>query len=136
LFARVSGGIAAVFPASEYISDRKGKVHTVVPAGTVFYIGGVPAATSAPAPKRRSPLSVDETNGTFVSTWISPAIVRPVDDSPATAGPSRSWSYQPSPQTHAQMRPGQSQARISVLSDEGYRRERTRRLLASAAAKR
>lgn len=38
-FVRFAGGVAAVFPRSEYIATRRGPV-AAVPAGTVFSIGG------------------------------------------------------------------------------------------------
>lgn len=41
-FARISGALAAVFPRSQYSTTKSG-VRIDVPAGTVFYIGGVPA---------------------------------------------------------------------------------------------
>lgn len=49
-FARISGAVTAVFPRSEYLKTRKGATFAAIPAGTVFYIGGVPeSALGKPA---------------------------------------------------------------------------------------
>lgn len=42
LFARMDGGITAVFPWSTYGVSRKGDVIPTVPPGTKYYIGAVP----------------------------------------------------------------------------------------------
>jgi hypothetical protein len=48
-YARISGGVTALFPHSEYLQLRKGPI-VVIPAGTVFYIGGLPRGMlAAPA---------------------------------------------------------------------------------------
>lgn len=51
-FARMSGGVIAVFPQSVYQATRRG-IRAPVPPGTEFFIGGVPTRTvtpSAPSP--------------------------------------------------------------------------------------
>lgn len=50
LFMRIHGGLIAVFPRSVYVPTRRGGV-PVIPPGTRFYIGDLPAAllgTEAP----------------------------------------------------------------------------------------
>ena len=42
-FARVSGALTALFPRSEYTQTKRG-ARADVPAGTIFYIGGLPHA--------------------------------------------------------------------------------------------
>lgn len=42
-FVRVRGGVYAVFPRSEYVPTPDG-VYVPVPAGTLFFIGGIPVA--------------------------------------------------------------------------------------------
>ncbi len=46
--ARISGGLAAVFPRSTYRTTEKGQL-ALVPPGTIFYLGSLPAG-SAPSP--------------------------------------------------------------------------------------
>lgn len=40
-YARISGAITAVFPRSQYVLTDEGEV-PVIPAGTIFYVGGLP----------------------------------------------------------------------------------------------
>lgn len=53
---RFDGGIAAVFPRSEYRRNARGGLSARIPAGTVFYIGGLPDSLISPAlaPTRQS----------------------------------------------------------------------------------
>lgn len=53
LYMRVSGGLYAVFPRSEYVPGPGG-MWPVIPAGTRFYPGGLPPELlGAPAPEAR-----------------------------------------------------------------------------------
>lgn len=53
---RFDGGIAAVFPRSEYRRNARGGLSARIPAGTVFYIGALPDSLVSPAlaPTRES----------------------------------------------------------------------------------
>lgn len=41
VYARISGGLTAVFPRSDYVATKKGTA-VLIPAGTIFYIGELP----------------------------------------------------------------------------------------------
>lgn len=56
LFARMNGGITAVFPRSTYAPAGSGGALVEIPPGTVFYIGGLPSRF-APAPPRAAQAS-------------------------------------------------------------------------------
>lgn len=43
-YTRMSGAVAAVFPRSQYTTTRNG-IRIDVPAGTIFYLGGVPGTS-------------------------------------------------------------------------------------------
>lgn len=47
-FARVRGGMIAVFPKGDYIADKDG-VYPLVPPNTVYLLGGIPLRSSATA---------------------------------------------------------------------------------------
>ncbi len=47
-FVRVSGGLYAVSPRTDYFATRKGLIYPVVSPGTVFYIGSPPAPEADP----------------------------------------------------------------------------------------
>lgn len=53
---RVSGGLAATFPRSQYNSTRDG-LFPQIPAGTVFHIGGVRPRTDTPGLASTSPIA-------------------------------------------------------------------------------
>ncbi len=50
-FVRVHGGVYAVFPRSEYVPTQDG-VYVPVPAGTLFFVGGIPLADDVARPGR------------------------------------------------------------------------------------
>lgn len=60
LYARISGGLTAVFPRSEYVATKRGTA-AIIPPGTIFYIGALPkpapgaAWNTQPAPDAGSP---------------------------------------------------------------------------------
>lgn len=55
LFARIDGGIAAVFPWSTYASTVTGSRMPTVPPGTTYYIGGLPPALTDKDKKDSAP---------------------------------------------------------------------------------
>jgi len=48
-FARISGGVAAVFPFSEYTLTKDG-LAVLIPAGTKYFIGNLPKSGGKPTP--------------------------------------------------------------------------------------
>lgn len=73
-FARVDGGLVAVFPRSTYVGTLDGLVPTI-PPGTVFYIG-TPAPASA---EQRGPFQPPPG-----STFAGDSVGRPAQAAPAT----------------------------------------------------
>lgn len=134
-FARVSGGLAAVFPASEYIQDRKGRVRTMIPAGTVFYIGGVPETAQEPVVRRRSPFAAQDMADTSTSNRVAMSAIEPLEggqDAGAHGRPGdRRFEV-----ARDDLRPTQRTEVRNVLTNERYRQARTRALLSAAAANR
>lgn len=113
-FARSSGALTAVFPRSQYTPTRNGTIPEI-PAGTVFYIGGLPGDTfSSPPPSiRRSP--------TYVDLSVRGAMT---PDAGAVPVPDRSVDREP--RTRRQL--------PSIMSDEPYRRTRVCELIDRAAS--
>ncbi len=50
-YVRVNGATYAVMPYTEYAMDEDDNIITRVPAGTVFYLGGLPTIYHPPAPE-------------------------------------------------------------------------------------
>jgi hypothetical protein len=113
--ARVSGGITAVFPVSEYGVTSKGRVVPLVPAGTVFHIGTPPEARGEGPVRRASVFAVSSESDNTVSTAARAGVASVIAPERggtvevATAGGARA--------TH-------------VMSDEAYRRQRVREMFA------
>ena len=116
--ARISGGLAAVFPRSEYVNTRRGQL-VLVPPGTVFYIGSLP--TAAPIASRSSPSAVAVPGGgpdtTARPERVTAASTRIGDNSQVFA-----------------TQPDASRPPPSIMTDEAFRAVRIRHLLQSAAA--
>lgn len=106
-FARVSGALAAVFNRSEYtrVQRRNGgsAIRVDVPAGTIYYIGGIPAqrnwgwnANADPDAVRASAsgAGIDSRADTTASTRVAPlppqSIATPASPTPTTAPTSAS----------------------------------------------
>jgi len=122
LFARRHGGITAVFPRSVYYRTTKGAEYTVIPSGTVFYIGdareipmpGPPEP--APRPPRATlaePLTAPDSGRLELATPAQTLAVRAAE---AEAAPAEEETKPDAP------------ARSRTMSDETYRRTRLKEL--------
>ncbi len=131
-FARVSGGITAVFPRSEYTETKKG-IRADIPVNTIFYIGDSPLS-ALPLPVGPRELSANAAPNdaslqlpTFLYAPTSAAArqadmrVRPADD--------LAFREDARP-----LRPDAPLPATNIFSDEQYRRARVRALLKSAIA--
>ncbi len=86
LLMRQSGGLYAAFPRSEYDVTQRGDVVTVIPAGTVFFIGPVPAqylahvrggtssVRSGSAPDAPHTTDARGPTGVLMSTMVPPSL--------------------------------------------------------------
>lgn len=119
--ARISGGLAAVFPRSTYRVTSKG-VQAQVPPGTVFYLGSLPAEPASAS--RVSPVAAAMFANTRAST-TAPASARIGRHEPAMAV-----------RTQSQIRQDVSDRDLEgcIMTDEAYRGARVRALLETAAA--
>lgn len=128
LFARIDGGIAAVFPWSAYQSSRKG-LRAEVPAGTTYYIGGVPEAllakrTSEPDASRQPAFN-----------FVDLSARRPQPERPLShAGTAAATSAREA--SRYGERSAEAPAGPSIWSSESYRRSRIEALLTAAADRR
>ena len=120
-YARTSGALTAVFPRSQYTPTRDGVVPEI-PAGTVFYIGGLPdnPLTSPPPAIRRGPSYIDR------SVRAVPSNAGPAED------PRELLPRSADRVTRRELieRPVPS----SIMTDEGFRQERVGELIDRAAA--
>ncbi|MBY0262378.1 MAG: hypothetical protein K2Q20_08540 [Phycisphaerales bacterium] len=114
--ARVSGGITAVFPSSDYMQTKKSGIVPVVPAGTVFYIGPIPQA-APPQTRRISPFAVDTLAVLASDTRSAPAPIL--------------WEAELKP-APAPLPTPVGRRHLHVMTDEQYRRDRVRRVLGLA----
>jgi hypothetical protein len=117
--ARISGGLAAVFPRSSYVRTAKGDF-ALVPPGTVFYIGAIPAeqavARSMPAG------SADMRSDTRAESGGDPERIEKIATHVADSS-----------QTFPKPRVIERDSRPAIMTDEGYRAARVRELLKSAS---
>jgi len=122
-YARSSGALTAVFPRSQYTPTRDGVIPEI-PAGTIFYIGGLPddIFSSPPPAIRRGPNYVDR------AVRAVPSNAEPADQ--PREGVARSADRT----TRRELieRPAPS----SIMTDEGYRQVRIGELIDRAAASR
>lgn len=119
-YARSSGAITAVFPRSQYAPTRDGVIPEI-PAGTIFYIGGLPddLFSSPPPAIRRGPTYVDRSVRAVPSAAESAA-------SPAET-PARSGDRV------ARREIVERPAPVSIMTDEGFRQARVCELIDRAA---
>ncbi len=141
-FVRMSGATAAVFDQSTYIPTATGPTPGI-PAGTVFYIGGLPAPrptarTAAEggtlistAVDMRAPVSVDTSANT------NKVLPRPVESTGSTPEATSAaeqvanqWPQDAASRERAQV---QRAAGTGILGDEKYRGARITELLRQAA---
>ncbi|MCC6970641.1 MAG: hypothetical protein IT434_10515 [Phycisphaerales bacterium] len=119
-YARSSGAITAVFPRSQYTPTRDGVIPEI-PAGTIFYIGGLPddLFSSPPPAIRRGPTYVDRSVRAVPSAAESAASPA---ETPARLGDRvarREIVERPAP--------------VSIMTDEGFRQARVCELIDRAA---
>lgn len=133
LLARVDGAVTAVFPQSVYIPTREGIV-PLIPPGTVFFIGGIPADFFA-SPDAAPPPP------TFVNSRIdqrADASSPPVSwQPPGVAGipPPPSGPRQPTRRTDERLLTAEPTrvATPAIMTDEPLRRSMVRGLIMKAA---
>lgn len=151
-FERISGGLTAVFSASEYTKDEDGHILPVTPTGTVYYIGGVPQSTSAPAaPARISPLAATSRVSQYIDTldersatpgraairadfaFDQDAVAQPTVAPTLTYPPKGAPATTHAPTTPADHLAPEPRPSGRMLTDDAFRRTRIRTLLLSAA---
>lgn len=119
-YARSSGAITAVFPRSQYTPTRDGVIPEI-PAGTIFYIGGLPddPFSSPPPAIRRGPTYVDRSVRAVPSA--AEPVVSPRESLPRSGDRvvRREMVERPAP--------------VSVMTDEGFRQTRVCELIDRAA---
>lgn len=135
-FVRFSGGLAAVFPRSEYVETPIGALATI-PAGTTFYIGGMNNAALNPGrgfAERAdvSPLAVSNAVGNQVGLL---AMAQPANTQNAERADLRVRPTTAEPRTRARERGQMDRSSPSphVFTDAEYRNKRVRSLLEAAA---
>lgn len=145
-FARQNGATVAVFPRSDYTSFR-GRVMPTVPAGTVFYLGGLPAnarplspeempANWAGQPQNLAMPAKSPDNRVDLSASAASAQAAP---QAGTAQPfSQAPAQQPSAQSAREQPRGVSfdvpPSSGSIWQSEAYRVQRTGQLIDAALA--
>lgn len=134
LYARISGGLTAVFPRSEYVATKRGPA-AVIPPGTVFYIGELPkpapGATANPTPVTDS---AGPTRATLTRTSSSASTRVDARADLAVTSPTDSVSSAlDAPQPRPAIQPESAQARPRDLMGEAHRRDRVRTLMRLAA---
>jgi hypothetical protein len=121
-YARISGGLTAVFPHSQYLQTTK-QTFALIPSGTVFYIGGLPErpATSPALPAANiAPTRVSTLLGGSSRVGPVDLRVRPEDQSESSF-------------SRVQVRPDAPMPPDNVLVNDTYRRLRLRAMLMAAA---
>ncbi len=155
-FARVRGGVWAVFPRSVYQRTEEGIIPTV-PANTTFFLGGVPMDPMRMIddnPPSRDALTLAVPPGSAESARLAPGVgdgtdqagrIGPVEGRVSTRietrhrGPDASWWRQTVDTTvsaHAARDNRAAEHRVSVdrlVHDEAYRAARLATLLRDAA---
>ncbi len=145
---RIDGGVAAVFPRSEYFLTRKQGEIPVVPAGTVFLIGGVEQLDSPLVPDPWTPppgstaelLRVQRLAGLRAPTQATPRLAGAVSDSSARRPDRPNAIYAISDRSARRSAATAQLERVSdvelrvptVFTDESHRRTRLRELLQQA----
>jgi hypothetical protein len=125
-FARISGGLTAVFPRSEYVATKDGTL-VILPPGTVFYIGSVPEHALGAHANTPSPTLISRAASTRVSGLagadqnVGLVDLRVHND----AG-------DPNGFVKIQTRPDPTPPPNNVLVNDTYRRQRLRAMLMAA----
>jgi len=69
-FARVRGGLIAMFPKGEYNSGEKGNIYPVVPANTVYALGSIPMGRIGPRTADAANMPIDGRINTRLSNFV------------------------------------------------------------------
>ncbi|MFO0833388.1 MAG: hypothetical protein U0638_00345 [Phycisphaerales bacterium] len=122
-YARSSGALTAVFPRSQYTPTRDGVVPEI-PAGTIFYIGGLPDDFfSTPPPAiRRGPTYIDRAVRAVPSNAEPANLPRENAVRSADRVTRRDVIERPTP--------------ASIMTDESFRQARVGELIDAAASDR
>lgn len=128
-YARVSGGVTAVFDSSEYVDTSRG-TFPLIPASTVFHLGSLRSFNDAapPAANYVSPNFAVSNVSSIQSSVASTRIDATRPDGAAALAITR---VAPSP---TRSEPEREPPAWGMLSNESYRRSRVRELLGEAAA--
>lgn len=120
--ARISGGLAAVFPRSTYRVTSKG-LQVQVPPGTVYYLGSLPAEPTVTRPISPVAAALSANTRAASAVPVTPRLTG--TDSPAIT------------RTQTQLRQDVSEHQVAgcIMTDEQYRGARVRELLQTAAAR-
>ncbi len=125
-YARVSGGVIAVFPQSEYAVDKDKGVVPIIPPGTKFLLGGVPLERDRGIDDSRLVRPLGGIVGGPVATRIDLAVA-PAD--PLARAPRTS----PEPVQPESAEDRASLAMERLMLDDAYRARRVSSLLSVAA---
>lgn len=148
-FARMSGATAAVFDKSMYVSTRDG-LRSSIPAGTTFYIGGLPekrpvrgaeistaflTAENLRAPDAAETTSVAGSPRTYASPDPKESAMAAVaaDTAAAAARVATQWPHDGA--SAADAAPATPDRATGILEDEAYRGTRVAQLLRQAAGR-
>lgn len=135
MFARISGGITAVFPRSQYTPTPDGYA-AETPAGTVYYIGRLPSSLVDQAEDPRHSRDPETRPPGFADRSAR----RPNPDRASTASPSSRPITRPSADGKAALRarvtpvPPEPRPEPTIFTDEFYRGRRVAELLDAARA--
>lgn len=132
LFARIDGGITAVFPWSTYAVSRKGDLVPRVPPGTTYYIGGVPQSVLGGTSSITPPPPDAEKSFNFVDRSARPVAAA---DRPAQQA-DNSIATSARPVLRGEATPDQPAVNPSkppsIWTSESYRRARLEELISRA----
>lgn len=134
MFARISGGITAVFPRSHYTPTPDGYA-AETPAGTVYYIGRLPPALTDPGEDPRASRGHEPRPPGFADRSAH----RPISDRASTAAPPPRPTARPVAGGRTFIRAGTApvppelQPEPTIFTDESYRGRRVGELLDAAA---
>jgi hypothetical protein len=135
-YARVSGGLAAVFPRSSYVDGKKGR-YAMVPAGTIYYIGGVTELQHDAAATAESRSTRGGVYSLSASTAASGNVPNGLALGQGEVGMvnlrASGMANQDSDPPALQLRADAAPPPANVLADDQYRRARMRQLLMAAA---
>lgn len=133
-YYRISGSLVAAFDRSQYVADANG-VYPEIPAGTVFYTGGLPPeALGNGAPLETLPTASLRTSGRTSNATSAQVDGRANADAGANRG---EWRAPMGFSTRGRAARGTPDAALepTVASDEAYRAARLAVLIARATGR-